>query len=203
MKHLTAQDCVDYVRHVGPAAQDPAIAQHLESGCPRCQNSLNIWAKIADFANQEKAFKPPEALVRSVVKSYTSRRRLASPPGRLAWARLASDSLHQPIAMGVRGASTSGRQLLYQCGTISVDIRMQAAPGSGLFLLLGQLLDSHKPSDRVREISVTLLSDGLVVSEKQTNQMGEFDFGYYRLFNGQLVFSLGPKHQLVVPVPDQ
>lgn len=178
------------------------MSRHLQTKCSQCEQSVDKWREIIAFANQEGRFMPPEESVEAVIDAFAANPVMRSPTTEMGLALLVSDSFRQRPAFGMRGTSASGRQVLYKYGTISVDVRLQSTPGSPLVLLVGQLLDSSKPNHSVGEIPVVLLSKGVVVSQKHTNDMGEFDFGFDQLPHGQLVFGLDDQHKLVVPVPD-
>ena len=70
-------------------------------------------------------------------------------------------------------------------------------------VLTGQLMDSMMPTHGISGVPVSLLCDGNTLSRKQTNDFGEFDFGFEAPHDVQLAFGLDNNcRTLVVPVPD-
>jgi hypothetical protein len=85
-----------------------------------------------------------------------------------------------------------------------VDMRMDPEPGTDFMVLIGQLLDSSEPPYGMRSVPVSLRSDGDTLFHKETNDVGEFDFGFGAevLHHAELVFGIGRQKMLVVPVPE-
>ena len=54
----------------------------------------------------------------------------------------------------------------------------------------------------MKDIPVSLLCEGLAISHKKTNHVGEFDFGFGQRHHLQLVIGVGNRRMLVVPVPE-
>lgn len=202
MKHLSIDDCIDFVRHTEDADHKVRIQQHLDTGCTECSKTLEIWRRVMDLANRETSYEPPAWAVQAVNASFSASRAIPHPAGKLELARLLFDSALQPIALGVRGTASVVRQLLYRSGSMCIDMRMQPKPGSDSMVLIGQLMDSANPDHGIGGIPVSLLSKGDTVSRVRTNDVGEFDFGIAALSNLQLVFGIGDTRTIVVPVPD-
>jgi uncharacterized protein YbaR (Trm112 family) len=87
-------------------------------------------------------------------------------------AKLVFDSFRQPLPAGIRTVGLRARQLLYQAGRFRVDLRLDAGP-DGTFLV-GQVMDSTRPDQRVADVPVTLLRSATNVSKTVTNMLGEF-----------------------------
>jgi len=151
---------------------------------------------------QKRRMEPPDSSLQAVKTGFRLRNVVVFPSGRLDLAMLQFDSDCQPLVAGVRSGHTSARQLLYKSGTLCIDMRMQATPGSESFVLVGQLLDSMNPGHGISGIPVSLLSRGDTVSRKETNQDGEFDFGLRPGTDVQLVFGIGQSRTIVVAVPE-
>ena len=154
-----------------------------------------------ELANREKSFEPPAWAVRTVIAGFGARM-AASPRGTLELAKLLFDSALQPATAGVRGTASIARQLLYKSGSVCIDMRMQPKPGSDSMVLIGQLMDSTTPDQGMSGVSVSLLCKGDTVLQGKTNDVGEFDFGLTAQSQLQLVFGIGDKRTIVVPVPD-
>lgn len=155
-----------------------------------------------DFATHEKAYDPPASAMR-IVQSYFGPLQLASSaPQGLEIAQLAFDSFQQAGLIGVRGPSAAvPRQLLYKCGTLCIDMRLEPKPGSNYVVLVGQLIDAKKPLQGFDAVPVSLLSHGDKLSETTTNQFGEFHFGFESVKQMQLFFGMA-QSAVVVPLPE-
>ncbi len=151
---------------------------------------------------QSSRMEPPDASVRAVRAGFSLRKVVAFPSGKLDLATLQFDSERQPLAAGMRGAQATARQLLYKSGSVCIDMRMEPTPGSESIVLIGQLLDSMNPGHGIGGICVSLLSRGDMLSRKQTNEAGEFDFGLETGRDMQLVFGMGDSRTIVVAVPE-
>jgi len=196
------QDWIDFARQTKERGQTIAMQRHLDEGCSKCWKNREIWRRVVEVANKESRYGPPEPSIRVVRASFALRKVIPFPAGNLELARLVFDSAQQALAAGVRGGYASARQLLYKSGSVCIDMRMQPKPGSGSVLLIGQLLDSTRPTHGIGDVPVSLLSEGDALSHKKTNDVGEFDFGFEGLRHVQLVFGIGERRTLVVPVPD-
>jgi hypothetical protein len=155
-----------------------------------------------DFATHEKLYDPPASTMR-IVESYFGPLKLASSvPDGLAVAQLAFDSYQGAATAGMRGGpSAVPRQLLYKCGTLCIDMRLEPKPGSNYVVLVGQLIDAKKPLQGFDHVPVSLLSEGDKLSETKTNQFGEFHFAFESVKHMQLFFGI-EQTALVVPLPE-
>jgi hypothetical protein len=102
---------------------------------------------------------------------------------------------------GIRGTAAVARQLLFQAGSLCIDMCMQPRPGTDAIVLVGQLLDSRHPEHGMRNIPVQLLCEGNTISDKKTNDLGEFEFGVQSQHDMQLSFGIAGRRKLVVPLP--
>jgi len=155
-----------------------------------------------DFAQQETAYNPPAPAIRIAHSYFESLQLASSAPGELTIAELAFDSFQQPGAAGLRGSVAAvPRQLLYKCGTLCIDMRLEPKPGSNYVVLVGQLIDAKKPLQGYDAVPVSLLSEGDKLSETRTNQFGEFHFGFESVKHMQLFFGM-ERSAVVVPLPE-
>lgn len=202
MKHLSMMDLADYARQSASPSKLGEMRGHLESGCQDCQKTVGIWRKIMDFAEKEPSCEPPASAVR-IAHSYFSSLQLASPgPGVVEIAKLAFDSHAREGLAGTRGSSVGiPRQLLYKCGTLCIDIRLEPKPGSNYVVLVGQLIDAKEPLHGSTDISVSLFGSEDKVSETSTNKFGEFYFGFQSAKHMQLFFGMESR-ALMVPLPE-
>lgn len=202
MKHFSLMDWADFVRSAAPAERQGEMEKHLDAGCTKCLKTAEIWRTVMNFAQQEKSYNPPAPAMR-IAHSYFGALQLASlVPDGLTVAQLAFDSFQQPGAAGIRSSSAAvPRQLLYKCGTLCIDMRLEPKPGSNYVVLVGQLIDAKKPLQGYDAVPVSLLSEGDKLSETKTNQFGEFHFGFESVKHMQLFFGM-ERSAVVVPLPE-
>jgi hypothetical protein len=68
-------------------------------------------------------------------------------------------------------------------------------------VLIGQLMDSTKPTRGLGGVLVRLMCGGNTLSNKETNNFGEFDFGFEAPHDVQLAIGLDDCRTLLVQVP--
>ena len=107
------------------------------------------------------------------MSALLARRSDNSLAGQLA--KLVFDSFAQPITVGVRGAASSARQLLYRAGSVAIDLRLEVQSGEVPVFLFGQILDEGQPATGQRSVQVTLLQDNNALQSTRTNELGEFE----------------------------
>lgn len=203
MEHFSIQDWIDFARQTEMPERAKAMQKHLDEGCVRCSKNVGVWRQIVEFAKQEPNQQPPESSVHVVKASFALRKIRSLETGRVELAKLVFDSALAAAASGFRGSAASARQLLYKSGSVCIDMYIQPKPGSESMVLTGQLMDSMMPTHGISGVPVSLLCDGNTLSRKQTNDFGEFDFGFEAPHDVQLAFGLDNNcRTLVVPVPD-
>ena len=201
-EHVDAAHLVDLVRKALPPASHEPISQHLETNCPKCSAEARAWQSLADFAASEKMYQPPESASRIAYSFFGAASLKASVWPRLEVALLKFDSLVCASHPNVRTLrSPVCRQLLYKCGTICIDIRIEQKPGSNKMYLTGQVLDAIAPETGTVEATISLVGPNSTISETTTNQFGEF---YFDLHTGKSMrlFVGTNSRALVVPIPD-
>jgi hypothetical protein len=197
VQHFSSTEWADFVRGVTSPSDRQPLQEHLESGCADCRASVEDWEAIVDFARQERLNEPPESTLR-IVGAYLNMARF-SPRRSIEVASLAFDSLQSRL-VGERGSTSASRQLLFKCGTLCVDVRLEPKPGSDYIVMVGQVIDSRKPLKGFGDLPVSLLSHGDKVSETTTNRFGEFHFGFHSTEQVQLLFGIQQKG-MIVPLP--
>lgn len=94
------------------------------------------------------------------------------------------------------------RQFLYKSGSVCVDMLIRPRLGSMSAVLMGQLLDSRRPTHFMKNVPIQLLRDGVTIGEKRTTAEGEFDFGIDAVHDLRLVIGIGKRKVVVGPLPD-
>jgi hypothetical protein len=199
MKHYTLEQWADFARNVAEPATAVAMRHHLEAGCNACAETRALLQKVTDMASQETEYEPPAELVRSA-KSLMPR--LHQRP---IWAETAEimelvfDSFRQPALTGVRAASFTARQLLYQKDNCSIDIHLEGQPDR--INVIGQVLQTSAPEQSVSAVLVEALHDGKSMGSTSTNQFGEFHLSLPAQGALDLCFGFSSKQCLLVRVP--
>jgi hypothetical protein len=149
----------------------------------------------------EGQYEPPAGELR-IVESYLVPFKLASRRTQiLQLARLTLDSFDRQALEGIRGFDIVSRQLMYQCGEVYVDMRLEPKAASNLMILAGQVVDSREAEGGLAGIPISLLSEGNIMFDVTTNQLGEFQFSFQPA--RQLELLIGIKDTaLLVLVPD-
>jgi len=88
------------------------------------------------------------------------------------------DSLVQSPRNGLRGAVISARQLLFRIGAVFVDIEVGSEANSDRCSLIGQMLDSSNPGQRLAGVPISLLRRGRNVVRTSSNENGEFQLQF-------------------------
>ena len=183
-EHFSSPQWVDLVRGLAVDEVKGAMDTHLREGCPNCVEAYRLWRGMAAFAEDERAFTPPEGALR-VAKSYLAEQGLASSQrSRSEWssrpvtiATLLFDSL-QAVPAGVRAAAAYSRHLLFGAKSLAIDLHIDSGSRPGWFLLAGQVIDKSNPDGPFGRAVVTLMEGDLQVSTFETNEFGEFQCAF-------------------------
>jgi hypothetical protein len=150
---------------------------------------------------QNRCGAPAEALLDGGKAGSLIEEKLRSAGLEIEEAELVFDSARQATGTAVRSGVACARQLLYRSGSVCIDMHIQPTLGSVSATLTGQLLDSKKQNRAMRDVPVSLLRSGDMISYKKTNAGGEFNFGVDALQDLQLAFDIRKHKMLVVAVP--
>jgi hypothetical protein len=200
VKHFSLTEWVDFARGVAPPDQRLDMQKHLDD-CARCKKTVGMWTSISAFARQEAAYEPPASALR-VAESYLAPFKLAARRSSvLELAKQTFDSLESQVFAGVRSSGAAPQQLMYKCGNIFIDLRLEPKPATRTIALAGQVVDSGKPGGGLDGIPVSLLSKEEAWLETTTNHLGEFHFSFPQTRHLKLLVGMEGKAVLVV-LPD-
>jgi hypothetical protein len=174
MRHYSLEKWVDFARNVIGEDEKVAMQSHLETGCEACSRELRIWQRFQQVAGRESVFAPPAGAVRTVNAAFANR---STTRLRLAKSQIASllfDSFRAPLLAGVRSSGSSSQQLLYGAGDYRIDVRIEPQMDSEKVVLIGQVLNSADPDERLSELPVNLLKGRRLLAESITTEFGEF-----------------------------
>ena len=166
-KHFTSEEWIDYVRDLQTPATAAEMKQHLGQ-CDECQKSFRLWAAVNSAAAKDMTYTPPSDAAR-IARAQFVPVKPQSFGGLVA--KLIFDSAHQPLTVGVRGAVSTCRQLMYQYGQRFIDLRVEKQPSENEVSLVGQIQES---TGQPTAIPVTLFRGELALQHTQTNPRGEF-----------------------------
>jgi hypothetical protein len=173
MEHFSDRPLVDFVRGIGQAEISSGFRAHLAAGCSKCQTALNAWSRVQRLASGDHAYAPPENLVRLVKLGFDCK------PVPETWkstlGRLVFDGFSQPLPAGVRSATLTAWQVVYEAEGLTVDLRFGQRAQSKTVHLVGQVFD--KQTARVSESHATIelrTEQDQLVATTVVNGMGEF-----------------------------
>lgn len=153
---------------------DAGTAQAKDQLVPGARTRVMRFARFHEFAQAERANRPPEALLQ---KAQALASRLPTPkPGRIKTilAALTFDSAAQPALAGLRSIEMGVRQMVYEAGGFDIHLRSEPAAGPGALVLVGQVLDPAQSEPPLRQLPVRLLHGKSEVAATVTNDLGEF-----------------------------
>lgn len=118
------------------------------------------------------------------------------------FARLTFDSFLQPAPAGIRISQLAGRQLVYEAGSLMVDLSLEPPQtGSRRVSLVGQLLDSAKPERQLDILSVALHGPKGPIGAASANKFGEFHFEFDLEQNIKLEIETAANQRISVVLP--
>src|SRR5271169_4530823 len=174
MRHYSIEQWIDFARNVIDAKEKAEMQIHLETGCAACSKELSMWQRLQQVARRESAYAPSEGAVRTVNATFVNQSagRLRGAKSQLA--SLLFDSFRGPLMAGVRSAGSASQQLLYGVGDYRIDVRIEPQMDSEKVVLIGQVLNSADPDERLSAAPVTLLKGRKILAESVTSEFGEF-----------------------------
>ena len=199
MEHLQDTAWADYVRGVTSETETAAMAAHLAAGCDRCERTARAFAQMVRLGIADTRQAPPEY----VVHAARAIAALGRPDPVRVLPRLLGalmfDSFQSPVLAGVRSGQPTSRQMLYEAGPYSIDLRLDHERGSRRVWLTGQIATAE-PSHRIDRIAVALTAGDRVAAEAYTNGAGEFQLAYEPHQQLQLRIDVRPDEQIQVPL---
>jgi hypothetical protein len=174
MRHYSLEKWVDFARNVIREDEKAEMQNHLNAGCAKCLKELNLWQRMREVSQREFAYKPSEGAVRAVNATFMNQRTHRTRSVKSEVAALLFDSFRSPLLAGVRSAGSASRQMLYGTATYRIDVRLEPQMDSEKTILIGQVLNSTDPDERLAQIPVTLWKGQRIVAESVTSQFGEF-----------------------------
>jgi hypothetical protein len=202
MTHYSLKQWVDFARNVVGEDEKRKMETHLKSGCVRCSKELGIWQRLHQLARRESAYVPSDGTVRTVNASFANRTTRRTDRAKPGIASLLFDTLRSPLLAGMRSTGTVPRQVLYGAGTYRIDVRIEPQMDSERVILMGQVLNSANPEERLPELPVTLFKGRKVLAESMTKQFGEFQIECELDGGIRLMVMLPGQAEVILPLID-
>ncbi len=174
MRHYSLEKWVDFARNVIGEDEKAEMQSHLQTGCTQCARDLSMWQRLQQVARREPAYTPDPGAVRIVNAAFSNRSAGRLGPKTSEVAALLFDSFRSPLLAGVRSANSTSQQLLYGAGDYRIDVRIEPQMDSEKVVLIGQVLNSSDPAERLSALPVNLLKGNKILAESVTSQYGEF-----------------------------
>jgi hypothetical protein len=196
MRHYTLEQWVDFARNVVKGSVKKKMQNHLDTGCAKCSRELSLWQRFYQVAQRSPENRQPSESALRIVRSafaiqYTAKVEPVAPTP--AVVELLFDSLRAPMLAGVRSAASHSRQLLYGTATYRIDVRIEPQIDSDKVVLIGQVLNSADPHEKLAEVPVTLWKGRKILAASVTNHQGEF----------QLESEMDSSFRLMITLPGQ
>ena len=133
-----------------------------------------MWQRLQQVARREPAYAPSAGPCASSMRPSLVGP-LASCGTQIPLvASLLFDSFRNPLFAGVRSAASASQQLLYGAGDYRIDVRIEPQMDSEKVVIIGQILNSADPDERVSGALVSLIKGRKTVAESVTSEFGEF-----------------------------
>lgn len=172
MTHYTEEAWADFARKVVSETEMMEMQQHIDNGCMRCAVTLQVWRSVLVIAQVERAFAPPDGVLRIVKAHFPFR-----PTKVNAGVRCLFDSNLQPISAGIRG-SVGAAQFLFETDEFFIDLRLEPRREGGRTYLVGQVLKREGRGQGAPGMSVGLQEGKRPIALTSTNAHGEFQFEF-------------------------
>jgi len=200
MTHYTPWEWADFVGSTAEPGVQPAMNAHL-AGCSRCQRTVDVLRTVADLAQRENGYEPPERAIRFAQAIYSLYRPESSGLVQLI-AQLMHDTASAPLPAGIRAEDRLSRHLVYRAESYYLDLQLEYQP-SGRVMLIGQLANQDAPAISTANVPVCLMERTMVLATTLCNQLGEFQLEYSPSSNLRLHLPLPTAgKQLEVPLSD-
>lgn len=190
MEHYDIVQWTDFVRGVAPEEDQAAMQRHLEGACPICQPVAEFFRKLLCVCSNLGRYQAPDSAVRSGKAIFPAQGPEKPKTAIRLPVRVVYDSLLVPVPVGLRARQAVGRQVLYQAGDYSLDLRVEPQSRSSLVAIVGQISNQTRPGLPLPNIPVYIRSGKAAVARTLSNEFGEFQMEYEQKGRLQLCISL-------------
>jgi hypothetical protein len=200
MRHYSLEKWVDFARNVIREDEKTEMQRHLKTGCAECSKELNLWQRLRQVAQRESGYEPVEGAVRTVNALFVNQRSHRTHYAKLGAPALLFDSFRSPLLAGMRSSGSATRQLLYGANDYRIDVRIEPQTDSQKVVLVGQVLNSADPDERLSQVPVALLKGRRVLAESVTSHFGEFQMECALDGGFRLMVTLPGKREVSLPL---
>lgn len=193
VKHFDDARWAEFARELVSPNEKAEMQRHIDGGCRKCGDALQVWQDVLLVTSVEVEFTPPADVVR-IVKSQLS----ALLPGASHGVRLLFDSRLQPVTAGIRGSVAAG-QFLYETDQFYIDLRLEPRRGTGRACVVGQLLPQKGTQSTTEGVPVRVQQGRLPLAETVANRFGEFQLEFDAV--GDLYVSVGENESNAILLP--
>jgi hypothetical protein len=195
VKHFNEAFWIDFVRGALSPSAKLTMQQHIDDGCGKCRETVQMWQGVFSIAQEEAGYTPPGDVVRVVKSQFEG---VLPNPKRNPVVRLLFDSQLQPAAAGVRGA-VPARQLLYETDELCIDLRLEVRRTEHRVCMVGQILSRAASQLSNQDLPVRLYEQNLPLTESVTNQFGEFQLEFRS--NDAISLAIGDAEETRICLP--
>jgi hypothetical protein len=197
MRHYTLEQWVDFARNVVEGSVKERMQSHLDTGCAKCLRELSLWQRFRQVARRtSEDHQPSEGALRIVRSAFAIEARTP----KVAVVELLFDSFRTPVLAGVRSGAIHSRQLLYGTATYRIDVRIEPQIDSDKVVLIGQVLNSADPNEKLAEVPVTLWKGRKILAASVTNHQGEFQLESEMDSSFRLMITLPGHREVSLPL---
>jgi hypothetical protein len=200
MKHYSEEQWVDFARHAIEGSVKELMQAHLDTGCVKCSQELAIWQHFHQVAQRTSREQASEGSLRIVKSAFASQWPAKRPAPQAAIVELLFDSFRTPALAGVRSSAGRSRQLLYGTTTYRIDVRIEPQIDSDKVVLIGQILNSAEPKDRLADVPVSLWKGRKMLAVSTTNHQGEFQIECEMDSSFRLMITLPGQREVSLPL---
>jgi hypothetical protein len=183
--HLTFMTLLDWLEGRLTDVEAARVSEKLAASDADTQNELAWLRALLSVGGDVTLQAPPERIRQELLRRFRARDRIGAPTSMSHVASLSSDSQQR---VGVRGASSGPRQLVYSSSVADVVINLQS-DADGRVDLLGQIFPNDSASSAMHGFVVQLLKNGRDAGIVDANDLGEFSFSGLKKDRYDLVVS--------------
>jgi hypothetical protein len=200
MKHYSEEQWVDFARNAVESSVKEKMQSHLDTGCAKCSQEVAMWQHLHQVAQRTSNDQPSEGSLRIVKSAFASQWPAKRRAPRAAIVELLFDSFRTPALAGVRSSAGRSRQLLYGTATYRIDVRMEPQIDSEKVVLIGQILNSVDPKERLADVPVSLWKGRKMLAVSTTNHQGEFQIECEMDSSFRLMITLPGQREVSLPL---
>jgi hypothetical protein len=200
MRHYSEEQWVDFARNAVESITKKKMQSHLDTGCAKCSQELAMWQHLHQVAQRTSHEQPSEGSLRIVKSAFASQWPAKQLAPQAAVVELLFDSFRTPVLAGVRSSAGRSRQLLYGTATYRIDVRIEPQIDSEKVVLIGQILNSVEPKERLADVPVSLWKGRKMLAVSTTNHQGEFQIECEMDSSFRLMITLPGQREVSLPL---